>query len=389
MDKAGERSGASSRPWPRRSDARCASVDRFRGCLLAGAAGDALGAAVEFMSRAQIHQRFGADGITDYAPEYGGRGRITDDTQMTLFTAEGLLRAWVRGCMRGITTYTGVTANAYLRWLQTQGERPRGGFHAEPDGWLFDQPQLHSRRAPGHTCLSALHAMAEPGDPASNDSKGCGGVMRSAPVGLFVWRKRTPHVDDEAVQEAFELGTELAALTHGHPSGALSSGAFAVLILALADGATLPEAVGAGKARLGEARDGEETLRAIERAEALAGNGVPAERAIDELGQGWVAEEALAIAIYCTLVAPDLEQGVVLAVNHDGDSDSTGSITGNLLGIQHGVDAIPPGWLEPLELREVIAEVAEDLCTFRDWPVGMYGPVDKEGERIIQKYPGA
>src|SRR5690606_25084851 len=98
--------------------------DRFLGCLLGGAVGDALGAPVEFMRRAEILRRFGPDGITGYAPAYGGLGKITDDTQMTLFTAEGLIRGWVRGCFKGSTTYTGVTAQDYLRWLQTQGERP-------------------------------------------------------------------------------------------------------------------------------------------------------------------------------------------------------------------------------------------------------------------------
>ncbi|MBK1734856.1 ADP-ribosylglycohydrolase [Halorhodospira abdelmalekii] len=375
-----------SLPWQVRSHAQS---DQFRGCLLAGAVGDALGAPVEFMSRAQIVDRFSPNGMTQYAPAYGGRGRITDDTQMTLFTAEGLLRAWVRGSMRGITTYTGVTSNAYLRWLQTQEENPQRGFDPGSEGgWLFQQRELHSRRAPGNTCLSALRAMAKFGDPATNDSKGCGGVMRSAPVGLFVWRKRQPHVDQKAVKEAFELGTQLAALTHGHPSGSLTGGVFAVLILALADGATLSEALIAAKALLSEARGGEESLSAIEQAEALATAGESAERAIAELGQGWVAEEALAIAIYCALAAPDLEQGLILAVNHDGDSDSTGSMTGNLLGIQYDINAIPSGWLEPLELREVIAEIAEDLYNFRSWPIGEYSPIEGEVELILRKYPG-
>lgn len=68
-------------------------LNRATGCLLAGAAGDALGAPVEFINRAEILRQFGPNGISDYAPAYGGHGRITDDTQMTLFTAEGLLRA--------------------------------------------------------------------------------------------------------------------------------------------------------------------------------------------------------------------------------------------------------------------------------------------------------
>src|SRR5690606_25651288 len=78
---------------------------RFLGCLLGGAVGDALGAPVEFMNRASILKSFGPNGITQYASIYGGLGTITDDTQMTLFTAEGLLRAWVRGCFKGVTDY--------------------------------------------------------------------------------------------------------------------------------------------------------------------------------------------------------------------------------------------------------------------------------------------
>ena len=70
--------------------------DRVRGCLLGGAVGDALGAPVEFMERSEIVARFGEQGIRDYAPAYGRLGAITDDTQMSLFTAEGMLRGWVR-----------------------------------------------------------------------------------------------------------------------------------------------------------------------------------------------------------------------------------------------------------------------------------------------------
>ncbi|MGL4418322.1 MAG: ADP-ribosylglycohydrolase family protein, partial [Plesiomonas shigelloides] len=95
---------------------------KFLGCLLGGAIGDALGAPVEFMKRSTILSQFGPDGITTYAPAFGGLGRITDDTQMTLFTAEGLLRGWVRSCLRGISAdLPAITAHAYLRWLQTQG----------------------------------------------------------------------------------------------------------------------------------------------------------------------------------------------------------------------------------------------------------------------------
>jgi ADP-ribosylglycohydrolase len=359
---------------------------RFLGCLLGGAVGDALGAPVEFMKRTEILRRFGPNGITQYAPAYGGLGKITDDTQMTLFTAEGLIRAWVRGCFKGSTTYTGVTAHAYLRWLQTQGERPTCdiNFGTDEPGWLFQQRQLHSRRAPGNTCLSALRAMNHLGEPARNDSKGCGGVMRVAPVGLFAWRLR----QHESPQDAFRLGTELAALTHGHPTGALTGGVLAVLVLALTDGASLPEALAAAKSVLRAEPGHEETLRAIEMAEELTDSGLAHEEAIAQLGQGWIAEEALAISIYCALVARNFKQGVILAVNHDGDSDSTGAIVGNLLGAMHGVKAIPAEWLAPLELRDVITELAEDLYAFKDWVIGEHSDNEELNRRIWRKYPG-
>lgn len=358
--------------------------DRFLGCLLGGAVGDALGAPVEFMKRAEILRRFGPLGIAEYAPAYGGLGKITDDTQMTLFTAEGLLRSWVRGCFRGITTVPGVTANAYLRWLRTQGEQPIRDvrFDAESAGWLFQHRQLHSQRAPGNTCLSALKSMESLGQPARNDSKGCGGVMRVAPVGLFAWRQGQP------VEYTFELGTELAALTHGHPSGSLPGGVLAVLIQELTDGRKLADALMTAKACLPRWRGHEETLRAIDHAEVLADASLEHAAAIAQLGQGWVAEEALAISIYCALVARDFKHGVTLAVNHDGDSDSTGAIVGNLLGAMHGISAIPSAWLEPLELRDVISSLAEDLYAFPGWDIGEYSSDAELNEQIWRKYPG-
>jgi ADP-ribosylglycohydrolase len=361
------------------------SRHRFLGCLLGGAIGDALGAPVEFMSRADILRTFGSEGIVGYASAYGGIGRITDDTQMTLFTAEGLIRACVRQSERGITTYEGVTANAYLRWLRTQRYKTHRDIECGPreEGWLFQQKALHSRRAPGRTCLSALRAMRSLGDPAKNDSKGCGGVMRVAPVGLFAHR-----VGQESREAVFRLGADLAGLTHGHPTGQLTAGVFGVVVQLLAEGASLPEALAQAKVCLCAARDHDETLAAIELAEKLAASDLPPHEAIRRLGEGWVAEEALAISLYCALVAKDFRDGVILAVNHDGDSDSTGSITGNLLGTILGVDALPREWLEPLELRDVITEIANDLYDFPDWKIDSYSGDPELRDRIWAKYPG-
>ena len=159
---------------------------RMVGCLLGGAVGDALGAPIEFMKLPEIRARFGPEGIRDYAPAYGrDAGAITDDTQMTLFTAEGLIRAAVRYAGRGICSPPSVVMHAYMRWLRTQGETSKHPFFAHGEtGWLVGERDLWSRRAPGSTCLSALRNATDDDLFATNDSKGCGGIMRVAPVGL-------------------------------------------------------------------------------------------------------------------------------------------------------------------------------------------------------------
>lgn len=364
--------------------------DRYRGCLLGGAVGDALGAPVEFMRRAEIVARFGEPGIRDYVPAYGRTGAITDDTQMTLFTAEGMLRAWVRACMRGIgPAFVPVTERAYLRWLQTQDERPpaRPDRH-EPPGWLIGHAELFSQRGPGMTCLAALRARPASGWEAANDSKGCGGVMRVAPVGMFMARSGRDAAD--AAREAFKTGVQVAGLTHGHPTGQLAAGVLAAVVALVLRDRPLDAALDAAMALLCKQPAHEETAAAIQQARTLAAGRPGDPETLAQLGQGWVAEEALAIGLYCALGAADFESALVLSVNHDGDSDSTGSITGNLLGALHGASAIPPRWLAALELRGVIEEVADDLATWPEWQVGEQVAAEhaQESRYWWERYPG-
>lgn len=368
------------RPKEVLSDA--AARERFLGCLLGGAVGDALGAPVEFLSWAGIQQSFGSAGIQEYAPAWGGVGMITDDTQMTMFTAEGLLRGWVRERVLGESDYAATIGAAYLRWLTTQGARPlrRIGEDALSSGWLIRLNELHSDRAPGNTCLTALHGMEFPGQMADNESKGCGGVMRAAPAGLFAARLE----ESDAVTNAFELGKDAAALTHGHVTGQLTAGVLAVMVMRLVQGAGLEDALREAKEELLRYPGHEETLKSIELAEKMVESGLPASEAIARQGGGWIAEEALGIAIYSALRAKDFTDGVVMAVNHSGDSDSTGAIAGNLLGALHGVNGIGADWLEGLELQEEIAELAEDLYEFPQWELR---PGAKTGD-VWEKYPG-
>jgi ADP-ribosylglycohydrolase len=202
-----------------------------------------------------------------------------------------------------------------------------------------------------------------------NDSKGCGGVMRVAPVGLARFH------------DPFAIGCEIAAITHGHPSGHLAAGYLALVVSELSRGAELREACHRALRPLTTARGHEETLAAVEGALRLAAEGNPSVQAVESLGEGWVAEEALAIGLYCALVAKDFAHGVLLAANHGGDSDSTGSIAGNLLGLVVGEHGIPAHWLEQLELRDVIASVADDLWAH-------FGPEERgDCEDDLDRYP--
>jgi len=373
--------------------------------------GDALGAPVEFLDRRGIESRFGPNGITDYAEAYGRLGAITDDTQMTLWTAEGLMRANNRFRDRGICHMPSVVLGSYYRWLLTQGEEPPQPRVGDTrTGWLIREKEIWGRRAPGNTCLSALRPRppqsrlagegrgALPPSPspspspdfpvAPNNSKGCGGIMRIAPVGLVT-------------NQPFRFGCEIAALTHGHPTGYLAAGAFAEIIAGVFHGRDIrTSAQHALETLAGATRGGRppsspvpalphETINAIHLALDLAARTKSLPRTIPaELGEGWIAEESLAIALYCALVAPDFRSALILAVNHTGDSDSTGSLIGQLLGARDGPDAIPPEWLDRLEARDIIEHIADDLRRhFVDPPKGPPPPELPPGEILGISWP--
>ena len=348
---------------------------RVRGCLLGGAIGDALGAPIEFMGLSEIRSHFGPSGVTGYETAYGRRGAITDDTQMTLFTVEGIIRAVVRGTLKGICSPPAVVWHAYRRWLVTQGELADSEDEWLTSGWLIGERALHARRAPGKTCISAL-ATGRQGtlEERLNDSKGCGGVMRVAPVGLCrldYWG-------------AFEFGCEVAALTHSHVTGYVSSGAMAFLVRRLIDGLELRSACEELLDLLLHHDGHEETLGALRAALDLVDRdaSAPSAERMETLGQGWVAEEALAMGVYAALAADDVRSALLLAVNHSGDSDSTGAIAGSLLGAMHGVEALPGDLLGDVELRGLIVTLADDLVDVQS--------CDEESMsgRWWERYPG-
>lgn len=289
--------------------------------LLGGALGDALGYPVEFIESAtEILRLYGTAAPAQLLRCSDGLVHVSDDTQMTLFTVEGLV----------LSDY----------------------------GWLLDVEGMFARRAPGNTCLSALmgnvqNARTPTTKTPPNDSKGCGAIMRSAPFGLVA----------ENREEAFAWARDTGVLTHGHPSGYLSAAYFASLILNLSRSASLETAMREADLLLARERGHEETAHAVEVARDTAP--FPSAATIEALPNGgWVGEWALAIALMCARDVDVGDESVVAdaiwrGAAHGGDSDSTASLTGSLLGARGA--RLPARWLEELELRDVIEHAARSL----------------------------
>ena len=337
--------------------------DRIRGSLIGGAIGDALGYPVEFSTFGGIQSHYGERGITRFDTRWvearHGVAVVSDDTQMTLFTANGLLNAHAANGKP-----IEAICSAYLAWYETQIGKTPGRYRKEC--WIAAIPEMNASRAPGTTCMSALNAIYKGGEPFNN-SKGCGGVMRVAPIPLYA------AVDGRmSVDEADLLAGEAAEITHQHPLGFISAALMAHVIyrLALEEYPTcegLKQHIREGLASMKKLYPQYlDDLRAfddlIERAILLSTTSKPDVHNIESLGGGWVGDEALAIAIYCALKYFDnFEKAVIAAVNHGGDSDSTGAVTGNILGAAIGYEAIPQCFKKELEMHDSILLMADDL----------------------------
>ena len=366
-------------------------LDLVRGSLVGGAAGDALGYTVEFDRYFEIIARYGQPGIKEYELR-GGVAEISDDTQMTLFTANGMLMGLTRGYMRGIGGVPEYYVEyAYQDWYDTQTKSYDEVMEHSRHTWLSAIPKLYVRRAPGNTCLTAIADMKK-GRTPDNDSKGCGGVMRVAPYGLFC----ACHDSRYTIEEIDVAGGEIARLTHKHPLGWIPAIVLTHILYRLVKNTPM---TGRNRAELRKAFDsivnealellpklkvtnnvseltwnGKRTIgeifhnaverqrELVERALMLADNELSDVENINRLGEGWVGEETLAIAIYSVARHIDsFEDSLVCAVNHDGDSDSTGAVAGNIIGAIMGYEAIPSKFKEHLELRDIILAVADDL----------------------------
>ena len=259
--------------------------------VVAGVAlGDALGNRLEFL-------RGPSD--DDFRKQLGLPLIVSDDTQMTLFSLEGMRRGWS-------------FKDAYLRWFSTQGPVETGegllGFH-----------EMYDIQAPGRTCMSACRALYL-GKPVSNDSKGNGTVMRCAHIAYEIMAAGC------TLTQATALAREDAETTHQHPYAADSSALLVAIHWSLISGLPIADAVASA-------------LGAVEihpEIAAMCQSALNPDRYRQmryELG-GWVAEEALALAIGAVAHNPSFLDVIRSAVTIAGDSDTVGAIAGGLAAAQ-------------------------------------------------------
>jgi len=308
------------------------SSDPASAILFGLALGDALGWPVEFLDRPLIRARYGRLGIV--APP--DPALYTDDTQMTAAVAEALVEAGDQD----LDAVMAAVARNFITWKNNP---------------------ITATRAPGATCIRGVNAL-ELGAPwreaGVKDSKGCGACMRVAPIGYFY----QPELE-KLTQTARGQGW----LTHRHPaSDAACLGAAHLVKLALDRVAPrdFPDQLRA--LTEGVSKEFDAILARVEHVRDWTDEEAALNYVGPTRGGGWIAEEAVGMALYCVLRRPnDYRAAITLAANISGDSDTVACITGGILGARLGISAIPADWIERLENRDYLAGLAERLAEKR------------------------
>lgn len=304
------------------------SEQQAQAILFGLALGDALGYPTEFRKLVAIKQSFGEQGIQE-PPD---PALFTDDTQMTIAVTQGLLDA---GIDSDIDTLMAAVGKRFIEW----GHSPA------------------NNRAPGMTCMKGIHrfetgmSWRESGLVAS---KGCGSAMRVATIGYLY-----QHDENRLREVAHASGI----ITHLHPAAIAASVAGAYLVKLALDGVKPEDFL----QRTLAFTDGisQEFDHAMLKIGHVLGWGSE-ERALTHLGEGWVGDEAIALALYCVLKYPnDYVSAVRRGANTDGDSDSIACIAGGILGARLGLEVIPADWRNRCERRDELLRLGTQMANAR------------------------
>ncbi len=358
--------------------------DRFLGAVLGGAVGEALGTPIAAANWAEIQNRHGSHGLAEYVPAGHPAGRLGSDTQLLLFSLEGMIRANVGRRREGASHPTRHVQHAYQRWLHTQHlswARAAGEFLSaapEPDGWLVGQRPLFQTRNPGRTMMRTLIAFAKGQQPMGSpehpvsDSQDSDAVLRAVPAALWSTDQN----------EVFRVAAQTAALTHGAPGGYLSAGALAVLVSRTMHGEHLRTAAEQVLVLLAEHSGHEQITRRVQMAIRFADAGPTLPINLEmNMGKDGTAPEALGIGLHAALASGgDFDLALRTAVNHSGNSATSGAVCGSLMGSLWGTDRIDDRWLRELELCDVVERLAQDALL-------EFGPRPPRQQDWFDRYP--
>ncbi len=330
------------------------------GTLLGLAVGDALGYPHEFRTVKQVQREIAPAGITGFLRLQDERftrpfivgtdhpaGTYTDDTQMSICVAEALV-SHGKGPHDALMTEM---ARRFTRWFDS----------APPSLFAGDDVERASHnndRSPGETTGIACKRLRD-GDSWRDSgvvgSKGCGANMRVGCIGAFY-----DDLDDVAV-----VARDCARITHGHPAGL----AGAAVAMARQQMPFVEMHAEVSRRCCGESPDFDLVWQRIPAVLERAPDEVLIDLAADRphaLGEGWVAEEAVASAMWCAWRnAVDYRAGVLAAVNTDGDSDSIATIAGSILGARLGIAAIPAEWVRDVEDSALLLDLGRRLALAR------------------------
>lgn len=330
--------------------------ERIKGCIYGGAIGDALGYPIEFLTFDSINRQFS---INDFNHYLDNVGKYSDDTQMTLYTATGLLLRDYNVIHKGINEdYCESIWKNYKDWFNRQTLKEINESHS----WLNNIYEIGLSRAPGNTCLNALSGdICGSFNVHINNSKGNGGLMRVSPIPLYLLRHSELSYD-----EICTCAAKSSALTHTHPLGYIPSYAFSAIILKIFEGLSIFEAVKYAikftEEKFKDSHYINDFVNLLEYAINAISNDKSDVENIHSFGNSLCAEVCLAVAVYCSLKYPDsYEKAVTASIYNDGDSDTTGAVTGNIMGAFLGINSISDTLLKNVERCDVIEEITNDI----------------------------
>lgn len=342
-------------------------MDKFEGAIIGCALGDAFGYPLMGLSFDEICGTFEKCGARELAVSRKTKTALfTEATQMTLFTADGILWANNEHSAYENASVATYVFYSYQLWLYMQTKTIADREYE----WLFDKaknPNMSSllkskglgkdRRLNDVNIDALLDVKGKAFGTLSkklNDNTDCGAVKRVAPAGLFYGQNS---------DMAFRMACDIGAITHSHPDGYLPCGVYAAIVAELLGDKPLDDAVNEAMALLASYPDNQNTYNALQKAVDLANDEDTAPlEGLEELGDGLSAISALAIAVYSAILhQTGFKNAVALAANHDGDSAACASITGGILGAWYGLKRLPKDWGRKVQYRTLLETVADVL----------------------------